>query len=107
MIVHFLQIAGGHASVDASGTIILLGTLDDHFDVVVRTGSVAGAFDDITLTELALGAISCRDITVAGRHKNAVLGIECWRQLVSLGRSVLRRFCRGLMRRSLLFYLLS
>ena len=54
MIVHFLQIAGGHASVGASGTIILLGTLDDHFDVVVRIGSVAGAFDDITLTELAL-----------------------------------------------------
>src|SRR5438876_9575294 len=97
MIVHFLQIAGGHASVGASGTIILLGTLDDHFDVVVRIGSVAGAFDDITLTELALGAISCRDIKVAGRHKNAVLGIVWWRELVTFGSSMLIGFWRGLM----------
>src|SRR5947199_9405766 len=106
MIVHFLQIAGGHASVGASGTIILLGTLDDHFDVVVRIGSVAGAFDDITLTELALGAISCRDIKVAGRHKNAELGMECWRQLVKVRRSVARGYCGVLIGGNLLFYFL-
>src|SRR5437870_7738322 len=104
MIVHFLQIAGGHASVGASGTIVLLSTLDGHLDVVVSIGGVAGAFDDIALTELALGTISCCDIKVAGRHKNAVLGIECRRQFVALGSSLLRGFCRGLIGSNVLFH---
>jgi hypothetical protein len=104
MIVHFLQVAGRYQRVSAGRAIVLLGTLDDHLHVVVRVGGVAGAFDDITLTELALSAISCRDIKAAGRHKNAVLGIECRRQLVALGGSLLRGFCRGLIGSNLLFY---